>query len=352
MSIAIILLLVSSCKPIIDSLREMDTRQYYVSIVDKSSGFIKVRHSHLNTFSTDEWFTADMPGNYKSAKGVSMASDNFPTTMMAYVNQSGKTDLVWGVFGYESERTSATSDIVSNNPPAIARTTNGWVIAVTNAGNIVDVHQYNSDTEEFDIATNTPVSGVNNNNVEGMPGIASRNMTELVLCWKRAGNIQFVTGTFNESSNAIVWGDAATLSLPNEVEGQLYSSIVSNVAITASPTKFYLAFTRRTISSGSDDALNRDDLFIYQSSNGLDWSFMDLAALVKLDAHVSIAAAADDNFLVTVNGMLDPTNPKLGVLWFHNDSWTALDPEKVLGPFDLKPYCTVGLTYGGHPSLD
>lgn len=170
----------------------------------------------------------------------------------------------------------------------------------------------------------TPVIGTVNNSVSDKPAIVNMNGTVL-MSWLMNDQLQMVTGTVQGGS--IAW-DAGYRFDQTVVESG-FGPPEGAHDLASDGTNFYLAVVRQRDPLPGEQ-LQRHFLFIYTSTNGLNWTLLNSDQQVRLAQSLGLAARGTDDILAMVSVQATQLPPAF-VHHFDGSNWSNIDPDDVFG---------------------
>ncbi len=189
------------------------------------------------------------------------------------------------------------------------------------SGDQTKVYVLNTSNSSRDFESDvTPVIGVINNNVDDRPALIRLN-EELLAGWiTTEKQLQLVKGKI--VSGAPEWDAGYTFNVP---ETGFYSP-ESVIDLATDGNQFYLALLRESHASPGNTFADFH-VFIYTSTNGLNWTKLTSHSTGNINIRaLSIAASGSNDIISIESGGL-----RNAVMRYNGTTWSSLNVEQVFG---------------------
>jgi len=197
-----------------------------------------------------------------------------------------------------------------------------WLVAYVHQ-NQAKIVTFNSSVRDFGNSI-TPVIGVANANLQDRPALANLNGKVLASWLMGGGQLQMVTGTVQ--GGAPVWNPGYRFD--QNVTEQGFSGPVGAHDIAQDGQRFYAVVVRQR-DPLPGEMLAHYFLFIYTSTNGLNWTKLSYREVFKPTA-LSIAARGTDDIIAILTRATTQAD-NLVSYRYDGSNWSVMDDNVIFG---------------------
>lgn len=293
---------------------------YYLAYVQSGTSNIKVRWEENNT-----WHDGNIPTATSASHGVCVTTDNEAFSLLAWMKNSVTLCLNMALGAQYGNTTEYATSILS--APSLAYVGNSvWLITYRTTGDKIVLRAIRNGLRLSQVNLAPIEAYFKNDHVRHQPSIAYLN-GKLLLAWKRkvgdTCGLQIAVGNYSPGDAEIRWMHYGDFPV-RETNYSIISDAQYSPAITQEGSKFYFGIIRSTIrSSPEGEFLSAQDLFIYTSTDGINWSFTASKAGVINDGSLSIAARPDGSIIAVI------VSPSKKQVLKYIGSWSELNADSV-----------------------
>lgn len=299
---------------------------YYLAYVQSGTSNVKVRWEENNT-----WHDGNIETTISAHHGVCVSTDNGLLSLLACRKRVGlfssTLSLTMGLgAGYYDEPREYTISILS--APSLAYVGNSdWLITYRTTGDKIVLRAIGSNLRLLQVNLAPIDAYFKNDHVRDQPSIAYLN-GKLLLAWKRrvgdTYGLRIAVGNYSPGDAEIGWIHYGDFPV-TETNYSYFNDTQYSPAITQEGSKFYFGIIRGTRRPPDYEGsfLSRDDLFIYTSTDGINWSFTAKKVGVILRGSLSIAARPDGSIIAVI------VSPDKKQVLKYNGSWSELNADSV-----------------------
>jgi hypothetical protein len=302
---------------------------YILGFAENGSDRIRVRYSEDG----QTWLDGKFPDAATSFGVGGTSTIQGAMNIIFWTDSSNKVECIWGL-GTEIWDTRPTGPALDqkafSSPSAADIGDNLYLVAFRTQEDQVSLRVLNSSSRRWLSISLAPANALNSD-VWSRPAITVLNGT-ILLAWYRSdfsvaiakGNV-VVTSVGSEKIPVIDWTNIYQFSTTESG----YGAPVSQAALTHDGNNFHLGFARMTLGG----PLQRADLFVYSSADGVSWGSSTKKVGIPLVPRIDIAARSDGSIVAAVVG--PPTHRSL--YKYSGGSWTTIleshstSPDSIFG---------------------
>lgn len=297
---------------------------FVLSYVDQSWN-LRVRWSEDGT----TWTAADAAGNLSIDRAPGLGSNGRVLYLGLFQDAVSDAKFMMGLGPATWDSSPSTvgdghRGDLDSGPSLVHAAGNNWLVAFVENGQ-ARFRMFDGSTGTRDFGADvTPVVGVVNTGLEDKPALANMDGTVLASWLMGSGQLQMVKGTIQ---NGVPTWDSPYRFDQNVVENG-YSGPVGAHDIATDGERFYAAVVRiRDPLPG--EILERQWLFIYTSTNGLNWTRLSFRESMK-PLSLSMAARGTDDVLAILSRPAGQFDNETGYR-FDGSTWVLMNPGQIFG---------------------